>query len=293
MTVFGENLEAAFLHRTSSLPRFGEIVLFRCLMDALGSLSPKYAVEEYHGSSKQVYFDPLFPWDGRTRARCELADLLIIWFSDNPEDAVRITFLQAKYERKNVQYPYKHTYSANLEQWDLLANRPEIDGVGQFSIPQQMLSDATLPSIGSFGFFYRANATVELFYSSADCLCFPASKKHRRYYKLKAKSNVGVMRNYPSGLTECIHTANLHDFGNALYSGLIGSPINDCSAGWLLNVLSNNSYGGVLAVELIERLRKKDTIKTSTNNFHDFGTTGIVLVKGSKMLEGEYTKSKH
>lgn len=281
MGVFGNNLESDFLRRTSNLSGLGEIKLFNCLMESLKALSPKFEVESYHGSSKQVSFDPLFPWDGRVRARCELADLLIVWFSDNPANDVRITFLQAKYERKNVLKPVKHIYSANLEQWDLLANRPEIDGVGKFSIPPDLLSGATLPSIGSFGFFYHSNAKIELFYSSADCLGIPLPHGNGRYYKLKARSNIRSMRTSQAGLTECVHADNLHEFGDALYAGLIGSPINECSANWLRSVLRGLSNQGTLANELIEHLLKEKPIELFKSNFLNAGTKSVVLVKGS------------
>ena len=49
---FGQNLEVAFSQEVSKLSSQGEVVLFRCLMDALGSLSPKFAIEEFYGSSK-------------------------------------------------------------------------------------------------------------------------------------------------------------------------------------------------------------------------------------------------
>jgi hypothetical protein len=280
VATFGDMLEADFFHRMANLSGLGEINLFNCLMESLKSQSPKFAVESYHGSSKQVSFKPFVPWDRRERARCELADLLIVWFPDNPADNVRITFLQAKYERKKVIKPSMHAYSANLEQWDLLANRPEIDGVG-FSVPPDLLSGATLPSIGSFGFFYHSNAKIELYYSSADCLCVPAPHGNRRYYKLKARSNIRAIRASQAGIAECVRADNLHDFGDALYAGLIGSPVNDCSVNWLLSVLSGLANRGGLANELIKHLLKENPIETSTSDFLHTGTKGVILVKGS------------
>jgi hypothetical protein len=280
VATFGDMLEADFFHRMANLSGLGEIKLFNCLMESLKSQSPKFEVESYHGSSKQVSFKPFVPWDRRERARCELADLLIVWFPDNPADNVRITFLQAKYERKKVIKPSMHAYSANLEQWDLLANRPEIDGVG-FSVPPDLLSGATLPSIGSFGFFYHSKAKIELYYSSADCLGIPLPHGNGRYYKLKARSNIRSMRTSQAGIAECVHADNLHDFGDSLYAGLIGSPINECSANWLTSVLHGLPNRGTLASELIGHLLKEKPREPFKRDFLNTGTKSVVLIKGS------------
>ena len=71
--------------------------------------------------------------------------------------SIRISFLQAKSERKIMknQCISNQPFKANLEQWDLLAHRPIINGVGSFDPPPNLLSSAILPSIGTFGFFYR------------------------------------------------------------------------------------------------------------------------------------------
>lgn len=73
---------------------------------------------------------------------------------------------------------------------------------------------------------------------------------------------------------------NLHDFGNALYSGVIGSPVDDYSANWLVNVLSGVQPQGPLASELAERLLQGNTSEVSKGKMVNPGTKGVILVKG-------------
>src|SRR5690606_9087573 len=74
---------------------FREVRLFRALRKAILATAPHYPVEEFHGARSQVVFSACPPWT-KTVARCELADLCIVWFRRRPKPSARVTFLQAK-----------------------------------------------------------------------------------------------------------------------------------------------------------------------------------------------------
>lgn len=167
---FGASLQVAF---RVVPPPTGEIALFRHLKSILtASHHASVQVEEYHGNSHQVYFQPRFSGSKRMR-RCELADLAIVSYSRRGRERARITFLQAKNDRRRRTLPptvSKLGWRVNTVQWDLLSGRPAIRGHRRFNPPSDLLSGAILPSVGSFGFFHHVGNTVDMAYTSADQL---------------------------------------------------------------------------------------------------------------------------
>ena len=133
-----QNLTAGFAHK--------EVPLFRAMHSALINLSSSFDVEEYHGSANQVKFTGNGSYS-RIEARCELSDLMIISFSSITR-SVRLTYLQAKSERAVLSTVCGREFSANLEQWFLLEQRPIITGVGNFYPPDDLLSSDLLSSVG-------------------------------------------------------------------------------------------------------------------------------------------------
>jgi hypothetical protein len=73
---FSLSFQGAF-QKAASVAPFKEVELFRAMMDAFGSLKPKFYLEEFHGFKRQVYFDTSHPWM-RPRARCELCGLCAV-----------------------------------------------------------------------------------------------------------------------------------------------------------------------------------------------------------------------
>lgn len=140
---------------------------------------PILRIEEYHGNRSQVTFNGDGTW-AKTNQRCELADLMIVTFRETAPVSIRLTFLQAKSERKHHSNVCgsKCLFNAKTHQWYLLSERPEIKGCCKdFRPPENLLSDAISPSVGSFGFFYKNNnnSDYEVYYSSADNL-FPINE---------------------------------------------------------------------------------------------------------------------
>lgn len=201
----------------------GEIVLFRAMEASLKAIAnpPHVVVEEYHGAGHQVTFIGSGSYS-RTHARCELSDLLVIVYDRQTKDA-RLTFIQAKSERTvpaNLHRTSGAWLAANLEQWDLLARRPRINGVGSFSPPPDLLSSAKLDSIGGFVFFLHGSGGVHIHYAAASDLRRPPHFVSR-YGKLIANHDKCRCGRSP----ECLSVYGNAEFGTFLFGLMIGTPI--------------------------------------------------------------------
>ena len=214
---------------------------------------------------------------GRAPARCEISDLLIISYKNNPKFQARATLLQAK--KSNDKHlnlcngfpnsiPYTD-FKANLEQWDLLSRRPHVIPYTPFACHPEILSGAILPSIGSLGVFYKISSkNYGFFYMSADAAEPLSSPKHK-HAKLKTKTLKSSRK--INGYAECTYACCLFTFAKALYNLEVGTPIepeNTVSGedvnyrnifrGWLRTVLyshleiTNNE--SLLAMDLINQL---------------------------------------
>jgi len=175
--------------RRSAKGMTGEVDLFRALLAAL-RVAPGVQAEEYHGSGHQVRHTTIRQV-GLGDCRCELSDLMLVSFHQDPSVSPRLTFLQAKYERGPLTI--HRAPKANYVQWSLLAGRPPIIPTGKFHPPADLLKGALLPSVGTFGFFVNGsnrNAKYDLVYASADALvpvhAPPAKRKEGRLLGLYA-----------------------------------------------------------------------------------------------------------
>jgi len=284
-TAFALAFDSEFKSQTAGLsPK--EIPLFRALHRALVAAGTRLAVEEYHGTSYQVGFSGNGSY-ARVHARCELSDLLIIVFTRNPP-AARITYLQAKSERRMFPSPCRHSFSANLEQWFLLRNRPPIAGFGNFAPPADLLSSAILPSVGSFGFFYRThNGLYEIYYASAAQLQ-PPTTYSQRYGSLVPVGGCGVI--IASGHLECVAACGSVPFAESLYRLEIGTPIDPSisraasTRSWLTGNLrkiqqATPTIGGRREIvdELVSLLRAEDTPDHSPSG--QLGAKNIIVIR--------------
>ena len=264
----------------------GEIPLFRAMHSSLAGLSGAFEVEEYHGASNQVIFTGNASY-ARTNARCELSDLMIITFSSITGSA-RLTYLQAKSERATLNSVCGYKFAANLEQWFLLAKRPLIKGYGKFNPPPDLLSNALLPSVGSFAFFHKnSQGDFEVYYASADHL-YPVSSYTQRYGKLHAIDPCHVSNS--SGHIECRAACGNFSFAKSLYSLEIGTPVDSSTSqsmstrNWLASVLrykirqsqQSDKQAG-LARELLEIL----SVESTNEEQEEFGAKQLLIIKSS------------
>lgn len=218
----GQAFANSFAATSSGIGK-GEIVLFRAMeasLKAVGS-HPGVVVEEYHGAHHQVTFTGSGTYS-RTNARCELSDLLVIVY-DRQAKYARMSYIQAKSERSvpaSVNGIAGSLLAANLEQWDLLARRPSIGGVGSFKPPLDLLKSALLSSIGSFVFFVHAAGGVAVQYAAASRLTRPSASV-KRYGKLIIGPDACHCGPHP----ECVSVYGNAEFGEFLFGMMIGTPI--------------------------------------------------------------------
>jgi hypothetical protein len=252
--LFASSLQNSFA-RESATANFSEVQQFRALIRSFSSLSGPFDVEEYHGPKHQVLFNGQGAW-GRSPARCELCDVLILAYSLNRGFRGRITFLQAKLSKdKHTNlckgWPYLtdiEEFKGNLEQWDLLSRRPDILPVPPFKVHPQLLRGSLLPSVGSFGVFHKnALGSIDFFYSSADVLSVVGAPTTKQG---KLTTSPNPRQRITDGLLETTFCCCLSTFGEALYNLEIGTPIEPHPTGvgsndsgsvlrsWIRNVLS-------------------------------------------------------
>ncbi|MBB6342041.1 hypothetical protein HNP49_002209 [Pseudomonas fluvialis] len=284
-TEFASNFDSIFRSLTHGLPH-KEIPLFQAMHSALANLSGKFHIEEYHGTSHQVTFTGNGTY-ARTHARCELSDLMIVTYSPISRH-VRLTFLQAKSERATLPSACGRAFSANLEQWFLLSTRPHIIGAGTFNPPSDLLSNAFLPSVGSFAFFFKnLIGDFQTYYAAASYMVPPASYS-QRYGKLQAIGPCIVVNK--AGHAECLAACGNSSFAKSLYNLEIGTPIhstipqslptrNWLSANLRFQILKaeQGERPSSLAQELLDLLEPEDKKSSSSS----FGATKLIIIKSS------------
>ncbi len=213
----------------------GEISLFRHLCDALATKGSGYInIEEFHGSKGIVSYKGKPPFT-RSRPKCEISDIALITFSRNPALQVRLSFLQAKYER---DWKYQREVGGsfaekNIEQWCLLANRPLITGLGNMSkhLPKNILRDALLESVGTFGVFWEKGPDIfDMFYSTANNLAVhippPKDTIKEGYISGKLQPKAFSRESLEGTYAEAIACRTLESFLEALMLLKIGTPID-------------------------------------------------------------------
>jgi hypothetical protein len=258
----GPELYHHFLNFSNGQRR--EIGLFRALIDSFSAFNENALAREYHGAKYQVIFQEN-RGAGRSHPRCELCDFLLIYYPFGNPAAARLTWNQAKVTNKSFCrgttrtrmaprgfFPVCHfqsnsslSFKANLEQWDLLSNRPLIRGAtANFNPPSNLLEAAVLPSAGSFGVFYPVNGHFDLFFFVAETLV-PLNNNPGRSGTIHPSVPIHLIREIQN-YDEITSTCCLKLFGEALDRNLIGTPLSELLVqqadreeirNWLSNIL--------------------------------------------------------
>lgn len=221
---FPRALEQSFQSLTSGMEP-DEVPLFETLRDAFEETTWDFLVEVLHGNRSQVTFATREPWEKPPgSAQCELCDLLIVSFRAEPF-AARLTLLQNKADRSIGGVPDR--FVGDVAQWTLLTKRPTVTGVGRFRPPPNLLSGALLPSVGSFGVFYR-NAVHQ--YSMAYRIASelrPLRTSQSKNRKRTLGSLLGpVAVRSIAGHQEIVGTPSIFHFAMHLGMLRIGTPIH-------------------------------------------------------------------
>lgn len=226
---FGTDLSQEFRKLTQNA-KFDEVCLFTKLQDAfinLKSSNPtyQYAIDIIHGHKSHVEFHFNSTWVSTTPygtpVTRELADMMFVIYSHQKRQ-IRITYMQNK--RGVSDYKFR----ADLYQLHLLSQREHITST---RLPdcllddRDMLSHTILTSVGSYGVFYKCNKYVEMSYYPA-CLISPCNPVGQSVVRTAEYDTI----NYGdtpviNGYIECQGTPVLSNFGDALISMQIGTPI--------------------------------------------------------------------
>jgi len=205
-----------------------EIDCFRGLMKAMKGIG---YVNELHGTKYQVVFDnPLIPHNKNDIA-CELCDLLILVYN---KTNARFTFLQNK-RKFSKNYIPNTKISLPLRQRYLLGDFPSIKMKDpSLYIPNDILVNRTLDSIGSLGVFYYEYNTgnINMDYSIMNLMNNPNSfngydydKNHSRVFHFNGIVNLITTK--ANGFQELDACGNLIDFEKNLLNMTIGEPLNN------------------------------------------------------------------
>lgn len=294
----GFKLQRTF--QTQSVGARGELALFRAFIRTFNMLGTEALAKEYHGNRHQVTFQQA-RGAGRSTPRCELCDFFIIYYPAGAPSAARLTFNQAKASSKsfgcngmaNAIKPYG--FRANLEQWDLLSNRPSIyPATRTFQPPSDLLSGAILPSVGTFGVFYPVGFGFEFAYFVAERLSV-LNNGSRRSGTLQWKTPLHQLRQV-AGYTEVTGTCCIQKFGEALELGHIGTParqlLNNSTRSsvmraWLTSVLvalSREHPDSELPEDLLRGLELE---RSDSEGFTPLEEKGSALVRAVILLRTE------
>ena len=256
---FGTDLAKEFYTLTNNV-MMDEVCLFTKLQDAFINLKSmeayQYAINIIHGNKSFVDFKFNSPWTSKisygediTR---ELSDMMFIIYSPK-QNQMRITYMQ------NKKGASADKFKADLGQLHLLSKREHITSdelpACLFNNPN-ILFDALLPSVGSYGIFYNDGHIVEMAYYPAyqihPCRSTGASVIRMAKYNIH---NLGKVTN-TNGYAENQGTHKISDFGDALVNMQIGTPIKS----------DTNTHR-----ELIMFLSNYDDSLKQTSWYNDYG----------------------
>lgn len=294
---FGRYYDPEFSQRTHGRSAH-EVPLFRAMQEAiLATVGGGFHVEEYHGGGHQVRFTGQETYV-RKQARCELSDLMVVVY-DPQSSSARLTYIQAKSERRtpfSVTGLTRRRLSANLEQSDLLARRPQIQGVGRFDPPGDLLSGASLDSVGCFAFFLRhAAGHFETYYAAARTLTLAGSYTQRNGALVPVSDYCPCVTCCPQA--ECTSLLGNSRFAAALHALRIGTPIGPNvpeahrTSRWVGQQLRGAVRGRPprqtrLAAESADFLGSDlDAVVPKGSSPPSFGAKNLILIRGRSVDE--------
>ena len=224
---FGEDLYNDFISLVNI--NDDEIQLVRNLQNAFVLLSKtkySYYVDVIHGYKSFVDFKNKSNFVSSisigAQVTRELGDMMYIVYS-NKRQELRISFMQNK---KNLNEKNDY-FSADLMQLHLLKDRLRIlDFLNWDPHPDNdVLLNARLPSVSSYGLFYKDKSNYNMSYFPAD-LIYPRKTTGKSIVrKVKYNGAFSQIRTN-NGVCETCGETNLIDFANSLVNMQIGTPIS-------------------------------------------------------------------
>lgn len=221
------NLQSAAKTKKGNL---SEVNLFREMMGVFRRYYHATVIlDETH--QKLVDFDTHNPYTTAVinKKTKEISDLYIIAYSPS-RCIARETFLQAKVARgsSGLQGNGMFKFEGDWFQYDLLSRRPLIypprkGAAFKGSYYHGLLRNAVLPSIGSYGVFYKdSNNLVDFAYQPANLLRLIRMQSNYNA-EFHMDSNIPSL-GHPHGIPDLYYTTNVDVFEDAVIRNLVGSP---------------------------------------------------------------------
>ncbi len=275
---FGSDLQEQF-HFFTKGKDYSEVELFIKLQDAFYCLQREYcgAIDIIHGNRCQVKFElshtTSYPhvimkdFNGALEPSLpkslpselynfywrELADIMFVVYN---EHEMRYMFLQNKKAKCIPDGAGLLKFEAEMGQLLLLTFRPEIlsakGSSAMYFFDNGSLKDAILPSVGSYGVFYKLADSFDMQYYPANRIQYNNTKCKKQTVSFE-KDSFGKLpfdeKRYAVAGHETIGTKTLDRFGDELIGLSIGTPVDP-----------STRIGAVL-VSLL--LHKSDSFKNS------------------------------
>ena len=255
---FGDDLLHEFREEQKIDKDRNEVALFRCLNHALVNIKryhKNYTIAELHGKKGEVaYYNTvsLSRISGEVnKSNCEMSDLVFIVYSKYKKEC-RLTYMQNKLEVRFIK-KRKPTFFLDSVQLGLLKGRPKIEISGSrkklpaMVVHQRILKDALLASVGSYGVFYNIKASndiYDMFYCSANIIDYINPLLGRRKH-IAVKWNSSNKIQTICGYNERQYAMEIKEFGDALVSLEIGTPLNELYISLFQKAIANSMDGKV------------------------------------------------
>lgn len=234
--------------RARSTPN--EIELFRCLLSVLLEV-PAVSVTEVHGQVAQVKFD--LPAKFSFGNRCEIADLLVVWFSKKKNEC-RLALMQAKREDAlfvRSRFPNCDFHGSSRQHY-LMVNLPQIVGwYGSYwNGGRDFLRLGMEDSLFHYGVFHECNLGWDMLALSPEKVKFPSYGKHSvsLHFKVESLESTTIQAK-ADGATYSYTTfaLSLQRYLARLVGGSVGQPIDLEHNKWVLRLVQDANAAGTFS----------------------------------------------
>ena len=244
---FGSDLDQVFDRLTDGV-LYHEEELTTKLQDSfafLGEGKYKRIVRIIHGNRSFVRYSigprsvflPFSPYkpiplSSERRFEVELGDMMFLVYN---KKQARLTILQNKRTNEAIKKDGTIRFEADLNQLMLLSFRPMIkystkDTFLERVFGESLLNKALLPSVGSYGVFYKNEGKIEMQYYPANRIKYsPDTYKKKQMVQFGPMNGESPFDFYDSysvlGFEEVVGTKSLSEFVDNLVSMRIGTPV--------------------------------------------------------------------
>lgn len=275
-------MKQTFNSRLTSLSKIDEVNLFRLMAELFNTNSSNSTfVEEVHGHRGYVDYHSTILG---TIKKIEIADLLLIT-CNRRNNEIRLCFIQAKHRKGNFRKFL--TFRANLFQWELLRDKPDIIDNYNKGFPSNILNFSSYQSITSFGIFYKdRQGQIDFLYTLPSHIT-PRNKKKIQtmdFFVSCHCPNVNCLKG--KTLKETISTCSMDVFEQEALACRIGAPIDSSIRTYLANMLTsirnNTTENNDTIDEFIGRL---DIVADDFRDNIYYPNTILLMTDGNEIIE--------